>query len=444
MAREDVPESARGPLQRPNLRLLKDHSFRRLLESRLLGQVAQTALLYSLLILVVRETGSSIQTTILVVSFILPSILLGIPAGILADLLPARPLVIAGYLGRAAAVVLMLVYQDSLWALYGLVFAISTIGQFTGPAESATLPRMVESGQVAAANALFALSVVAGQVIGGIGVAPVLLKLVGVESVFVVAVAVYVLAAFLVSMAESFSGGRAVKRRDVRSLRPATAVPRGWRLLSGSRAVFLAVVYLTVAGTLGKALIVLAPHYSRDVLSIASENTVFVVAPAGLGALLSIAATPLLIRLVGARRATAFGLGVLLITFFSLGLVVVVRDLVLDYVHIDLGIEFIKREVGISSVLTTAMLLAIPLGAAGTMVTIAGKALLNSELPEGRQARAFATQSAFSDGASLVPLLVAGAVAELAGVRVVLLLMAIGGFGVAVYFTLRGRREAPG
>ena len=331
----------------------------------------------------------------------------------------------------------MLTNLESLWTLYALVFAISTVGQFTGPAESATLPRMVEAGQVSAANALFALSVVTGQVVGGVAVAPVLLKLVGVESVLVVALAAYIAAAFLVSMAASFTGGGLVGRSAAATLRPTRAVPLGWRLIYGNRAVFLALVYLTVATTLGKTLIVLAPHYSRDVLNIASENTVFVVAPAGLGALIAFGLTPLLIRVVGASRTTVLGLSVLLLTFFGLGLVVVVRDVIFDSVQLDLGIDLIEREVGISSVITTAMLLAIPLGAAGTMVTIAGKALFNREVPEGRQARTFATQSAFSDGASLLPLLLAGAIAELAGVRAVLLVIAIAGFGVTLYFSLK-------
>ena len=445
MAEENLESGGSAAFRAADLGPLKNGSFRRLLESRILGQVAQTALLYSLLILVVRETGSSIQTTILVVSFILPSILLGVPAGILADLLPARPLVIAGYLGRAAAVALMLANLGSLWTLYVLVFAISTIGQFTGPAESAALPRIVAREQVGAANALFALSVALGQIAGGVALAPLLLKVSGVEPVLAVAFCVYLAAALLAVLAKSFAGERAqVRKRRPRSLSPQGVVPQGWRLLSDSRPVFNALVHLAVAGTLAKALVVLAPHYSSDVLGIASENTVFVVAPAGIGALLAFIAAPLLIRVLGASRTTLLGLGVLLVTFAGLGLVVFVKDSLLDSVQLGTGIDFIEREIGISSVITTAMLLAIPLGAAGTTVTIAGKAVINNEIAPGRQARAFATQSAFADLASLLPLLLAGAVAELAGVRAVLLLMAIAGSGVTLYSSRRRLARRPG
>jgi len=86
-----------------DIRLLANPPFRRLLESRAVGQIAQNALLYTLLILVVKETDSSVQTAFLVVAWSLPSIVLGIPAGALAEVLPRRPLLVMGYLLRAAA-----------------------------------------------------------------------------------------------------------------------------------------------------------------------------------------------------------------------------------------------------------------------------------------------------------------------------------------------------
>ena len=68
-------------VQPQDIRLLRNAPFRRLLESRVIGQTAQNAMLYALLILVVEETGSSVQSTILIMAFTIPSILLGIPAG---------------------------------------------------------------------------------------------------------------------------------------------------------------------------------------------------------------------------------------------------------------------------------------------------------------------------------------------------------------------------
>ncbi|MFQ5351225.1 MAG: hypothetical protein ACE5EG_12350, partial [Thermoanaerobaculia bacterium] len=85
-------------VQPEDVRLLANDRFRRLVESRAVGQIAQNAMLYTLLILVVNETGSSIHSTLLVAAWIIPSIVLGIPAGGLADILPRRPLLVLGTL----------------------------------------------------------------------------------------------------------------------------------------------------------------------------------------------------------------------------------------------------------------------------------------------------------------------------------------------------------
>jgi MFS family permease len=416
--------------------LLQNQPFRRLVESRAVGQIAQNALLYSLLILVVNKTESSIQTTLLVVAFILPSIVLGIPAGALAEVLPRRALLTLGYVLRAAAVGAILLYRHDLWRVYLLVLGFSTVGQFTGPAESAALPRMVRSEQVATANSFFVLSVMVGQVTGGVVLAPLLLKSLGVEVVLGVAAALFLAAAVVVSRVAGLQGRQNGSQEGGR-LSLGRALAEGWRVLRSSRHAFMAMVYLTIAGTLAKSLAVLAPHYTRDVLRIEAENTVFVVAPAAIGAIAALVLAPLLTRLLGASRTTVFGFFLLVLGLISLGLVVYVRDFMLD--HVDLGISFVEERVGVSSVITVAMIIAIPVGFAATVVGVAGKAVLNQEAAEGTQARVFATQSALSDALSLVPLFIVGVVADLVGVRSVLLAAALAGLAVAMYLNLLGR-----
>jgi len=200
-------------------------------------------------------------------------------------------------------------------------------------------------------------------------------------------------------------------------------------------------VYLTIAATLARSLAVLAPHYTKDVLRISTENAVFVMAPAAIGAVLALLLAPLLVRLIGASRTAAMGFVLLALGLIGLGLVVYVRDFMMT--HVDLGISFVEERVGVSSVITMAMILAVPVGLAMTMVTVASKAVLNQEAPPGTQARVFATQSALSDALSLLPLFAIGAVAELVGVREVLLVAASTGLVAAVYLGLL-RRSATG
>ncbi len=428
-------------VQPEDVRLLANDRFRRLLESRAVGQIGQNALLYTLLILIVNETGSSIYSTLLVMAFILPSILLGLPAGGLADVLPRRPLLVLGYVIRAALATGMIVYSDDVWTVLLLVLAFSTVGQLTGPAESAALPVLVRRDQLAAGNSLFVLSVMVGQAVGAVVLAPFILKLFGARVSLGVAAAMFLWAAFIASLMTGLraSADDAGARRGEGGLIDALAA--GWMVLRSSRRAFLALVYLTVVGTLGKALAVLAPHYADDVLRIDTENTVFVVAPAAIGALAALLLAPPLARWLGALRVAFAGFVIFVLGILGLGLVVLLRDFLLE--NVELGLAFVEREVGVSSVVTMAMILAIPVGFAATVVGIAGKAVLNQEAPEGKQGRVFATQSALSDALSLLPLLAIGGVAELVGVREVLLVAAVAALLAGLYLSVSRRFGPP-
>ena len=430
-------------VQPEDVRLLANDPFRRLLESRAVGQIGQNALLYTLLILIVNETGSSIYSTLLVTAFILPSILLGLPAGGLADVLPRRPLLVLGYVLRAALVAGMIVYSDDVWTILLLVLAFSTVGQLTGPAESAALPTLVRRGQLAAGNSLFVLSVMVGQGVGAIVLAPFVLKLFGARVSLGVAAAMFLWAAFIVSLVTGLRArpvGEDPQRGEVSLMDALTA---GWMVLRSSRRAFLALVYLTVVGTLGKALVVLSPHYTKDVLDIETENTVFVVAPAAIGALAALLLAPPLARRLGALRVAVAGFVLYILGIVGLGLVVLVRDFIVD--SVDIGFTFVEQEVGVSSlsIVTMAMILAIPVGFAATVVGVAAKAVLNQEAPEGKQGRVFATQSALSDALSLLPLFIIGGVAELVGVREVLLVAAVAAFLAGVYVSVSRRFGPP-
>src|SRR3990172_8849540 len=428
-------------VQPEDIRLLANSRFRRLMEARAVAQTGQNAMLYTLLILVVNETASSIHSTLLVTAWMLPAIVIGVPAGGVADVLPNRGLIVTTYGMRAALAASMILYVDNVWALYVLPLAFSCVGQLGGPAEAAALPNLVRRDQLAGANSWMVLSLMVGQGAGAVALAPLLLKFVAAEAALAIAALLLAAAAFIATSVTGLRAGAGPDAPPSGGLIESLAA--GWTVLRTSRRAFLALVYLTVVGTLAKALAVLAPHYTRDVLKIDAENTVFVVAPAAIGALLALVVTPPLARWAGAARMAALGFVLYVLGIVGLGLIVFVRDVIVE--NLELGLPFVQREVGVGSVdiVTMAMILAVPVGFAATMVGVAGKAVLNEEAPEGKQGRVFATQGALSDALSLVPLFAIGGVAELVGVRSVLLVAAVAAFLVGVYLSVSRRFGPP-
>jgi MFS family permease len=422
-----------------DLRLLKNPRFRHLLASRMLGQTAYNAVLYALLILVVTDTGSSVQSTFLIVAFTLPSAIFGIPGGALADILPKRFTLTAGYFLRGAIVAALFFYADDVFMIFVLAAATATVNQVFAPAESATVPALVRDDQLPAANALMVLTMVMGQIAGMVVLAPILLKLISAQAVFSVAVVIYFGSAYIVGwLARDFTAAEEARTQDPGFIE---VVKEGFRILRTNRMAYLAIVYLTTSFSLLKVLVVLLPKYTEDVLDIRAEDAVFVAAPAALGAGLGLALVPLASRLFGAWRVVAAGFIIFLLCLIGMGMVVYVRDFI--QTHLDLGITFAEEQVGVSSVITVSMILAVPIGFAFSLVSVGARVVLNRQAPPRAQGRVFAVQMAVGDVLSLAPLLVIGVMADVVGVRGTLLASALAAMLAAGYLTFSKRFGPP-
>ncbi len=420
------------------LRLLSNPPFRRLLESRVLGQAAQNAMLYALLILVVKDSGSSINSTLLIVAFTLPTIILGIPAGTLADLLPKRFSLTLGYLLRALVAGALVYYRGSVGYVYLLAAALSTVGLVFAPAEAAVVPSIVRRDQLPAANSLMILTLVLGQVAGAVVIAPLLIKLIGEGAVFVVCVGLFLGATYIIGWLAS---GFTKAQEKPPSIGFMEATREGFRILRTNRHAYLAIAYLITAVALSRVLVILMPKYVTDVLQISPEDTVFVAAPAAIGAGIGLLVAPPLTNWLGAWRVVVAGFAVFVLALIGLGFVVYVRDFIES--NLNFGISFVEKEVGVSSVITVTMLLAIPIGFAFTLTNVAARVVMNEQAPPEAQGRVFGVQMALGDLLTIVPLLLVGVVAEVVGARATLLACAIAAAGVTSYLTFSSRFGPP-
>lgn len=427
----------------PQPGLLSEPPFRRLLRAKLAMQVAQNIVLYTVLIVVVERTESSMQSTLLVLAMTLPSVILGVPAGLVVDWLPKRALLMAVGLVRAGICLALLQYGDSLRDIYLLVLLFAAVGQLQGPAESAGLPGLVGRRRLSSANAYLTLATLAAQVAGMVIIAPAFLKTVGESPLYVLSGVLFILGGTTYFRTSGL--GAPVEPEEVPS--PLAETPgriglwAGLDVIRRDRAIYLAMVELTLAAFLMKSLVVLMPHYARDILNLAPDNSVFIATPAAVGSLIGLALVPLLAWFIDPRRLVTAGLIVFIAALIGLGFVYFAADAVEEQLRLNLsGIE---DRLGISSVVSMTMLLAVPLGLAFTVVSVAARTVFNHRSPPELQGRVFATQSALADLASVPPLLLIGAVADLVGVRAVLIVAAGLCAVAAVAVRLRPLGQAP-
>ena len=419
-----------------------DPRFRRMLGAKLCVDIAENALAYALLIVIVRHTGSGIHSTLFVIALTIPTIIFGIPAGAIADRLPKRPVLMAALALRIGLTTLLLRVLGNVWQIYGVTIAFFAVGQVFAPIWIASLPRLVGFARLSRAHAFFNLTQLGGQVAGVVLIAPILLKTLGDRAVLIV-VALFFVGAIVMTARIGELPDRAPtspheeKGKVIREAR--TGALAGWHLIHADAALFLAVIQLTIVASLLRSLIVLFPFYTHQVLGIAPENAVYVAAPAAIGAAAGLALAPAL-GVIGRGRLATIGFAILVGALACLGLVNLVRPLIADYLH--LGMTGVAQQFGVPPLVTTAMLFAVPMGFGIALNLVAARTVLNERAPEEAQARVFATQSALGTVASLLPLLLVGALTSVVGARAVMLLAAILSAAAPIWLTRRRKAAA--
>ena len=113
--------------------LLADRRFLSLWLSQGIAQTAQNALLFSLLVVILNITNSSIHTSILVFCFILPSIPLGFAVGVILDRVDKGPVLVVTNLLRAAGCLLFFFFHAEAWGIYAIAVVVATAGPFSTP-----------------------------------------------------------------------------------------------------------------------------------------------------------------------------------------------------------------------------------------------------------------------------------------------------------------------
>jgi MFS family permease len=175
-----------------NRSLLKNGRFLRLWIGQGTSFVGDAVSMVALVILVVQITGSASAVGGALVARLLPTLASPL-AGVLADRLDRRLVLVASDLARAV-LVLGLVFARDLTTIYILVFLMGLARTLFNPTVRAAFPSVVGGGDMTRANALiggtFSVSETAGPAFGGLLVASV-----SVDAAFVFDSATYVISA---------------------------------------------------------------------------------------------------------------------------------------------------------------------------------------------------------------------------------------------------------
>ena len=432
--------------------VFRNGPFLRLWLAQAVSQTANNMVNFALLLRVreiieihdLRHPNTAISLVIL--AFSLPSVLFGPIAGVVADRMNRRTVMAGTNALRAVAVLCFLVIQPEwpvmtiLVAHYVVTFLFGIAGQFFAPAQGATIPQLVPREQLIHANALFNLTFTGAQLLGFATLGPVLIKVIGVDRLFAVTVA-----AFIVSTVLVITLPRSLRLAAAATAPPAHPVRRlindvreGVVFILADGFLMKAIFYLSLAATTFLMVAALGPDFITSVIGLPKEDIGFIVGPAGLGVFCGV----VLVSLVARRfdRAT-------LIDWAMASAGVVLLLLALSKSIVDRLWLWDETPSGLLTGVTAG--LAALLGFCNAFILVPAQTMLQERSHEQIRARVYATFFMISNTVSFLPIFFAAALADLFGVVRVLVIVSVlvGAIGLGSVWRRwrleRARWEAP-
>lgn len=388
--------------------------------AQIASQLAFNMMNFVLILFVFEKTSSNTAVSGIVISFTLPALFFGMLAGIYVDRRNKKSILLVTNLSRGILTILFFFARESLGLVFALAFLVSSATQFFIPAEASSIPQIVSRKLLISANSLFAITL-NGSILLGFVLAGPLLKIFGFGKTFLFAGVLYFLAAFFIlflptvgvtqRLAFSDFFGRGSIGRIIFRLREI------YGLIRRVKEIFFAIIFLTVSQGLILVLATLLPGYATTVLGIEATDISFVIlTPATLGMVLG---SVLLMRfwkkLSGKILVNA---GIILS-----GIIILILPLISRFTSKYFILSLNQYLPGILEidVLHVVIALLFLVGLANSVIIIISNATIQGGTKKQFVGRAYGAVIALSAALSLFPILVAGGLADVFGVKTVLM-----------------------
>ena len=407
--------------------VFRNRNFALLWVSQVFGQSAQNAIFFVQMVMVEELTRSSALVGLMVLCSNLPAILFGLLSGILIDYLPKKMILLLCNISRIFVVAAFVFFNrytrggGLLTAVYVLTFILSTIGQLSDPAEAAMVPLLVPPHQLLTANSVFHMLFNVAQVLGLLFLAPLALKIGGVDGAFVTISLTYLLTAALIwpiSVHERKPDHRA--RQDI--------FPYLWEQLKvggqfilAKKTVLVAICQHALVNFLTTIIAVLAPGFATRVLGTDPTDAIYIFFSAGLGMFLVTLWTGH--KGYRFRRETLIAVGLLITGLALLGFAFVAWNGEASLAGLTESYQQMSMQV---------MFMAMALGAGMTLSVVSAQTIVQEQSPEAIRGRVLAAQFMSVSLVSLPPTLFIGGLADYIGIPKVMLGLAALVIGSAV------------
>lgn len=383
------------------LQVLKIKAFRNLWLSQLFSQVFLNLLFFSLIIRVYEITHSNSAVSLLVFLQILPTVFVGVFAGIFVDRWGRKPVMFFSHFLRVLVVLAVFLSTETVGWLYALVFLTSVITQFFFPAEAGAIYQYVkEKKLLLTANSLFSLTFFGSVIVGNVLAGPFLVIFGPNWTFFIVAMAFLLASVFTYQLP-----GNGVIHIHTLTIHGIfsdflAGLDHLYKTPKVRSGIFLLGVSQITIGILG----VIAPGFADQVLRIpVASVSLLVMAPAASGMALGAILLGQYFHKTERNKLikTGFFVAAVALTLYSM----------VDKLHAP-------------TILMSLGLLAL-LGCANAFLDIPVNTMIQEHTPEEVRSRVYGVVSSVIGLAGVFPIILSGALADIIGVRYVMLLMGL-------------------
>ena len=412
--------------------VLRYTAFRNIWFAQLAAQLADKFLLFSLIILAYNVSGGSTPVAVTLLTYTVPAVLLAPPAGVLADRVDRKQLMMWCNFGRGAAIALIPIaavipgLKGDFAHLLVIAFVFSAVGQLFGPAEAAVIPTILPRSALITANSMALLTMVLTLVLGG-ALAPVLSRI-DLYAPYWVGAALLAVAGTLIFASDippvQRTNSPPVVESASRFRRMVNDITEGIDVVRKSVGVRLAFFQVSVALLMLLTLFTLAPAFVTKVIGISALDTYVILLPATVGAIVSAIVLGQFLRTIDRARLLAVSMIAFGLTILGLAAVPQAMSTLPDlHVHAKLtGAAF-------------SLVLGIEFGA----ILIPAITYLMESTSDEIRGRIFALLYMVINGVTAIPVLVAAGLADLIGTAHVIggmgALLVVGGIAVAIAWT---------
>ncbi len=398
--------------------------FQKLWWAQILSQVAFNTLLYSLIIRIAERTTSNTAVSFFILSFSVPAVIFGLFAGVYVDRWDRRSILIATNVLRTALIPLFyLAERNGFYAIYPLAIITSVVTQFFIPAEASKMATTVPHRILHQANSLFTFTLYTAIIIGPIAAGPAL-KYIGLDRLFVVLFVLFGLATIMTMLLSKDSKDREEKpngeERKIHS-ELLDALKHIW----GNSRVKAGILLLTFSQTMIQMIAAVAPGFARNVLGVdVADTSLLLLGPAALG------------MIVGALVLSRFGhrwnkKRLIVIGVFLAGIQLMILGAVRGFEnYVD--------------VIQLAVATLFTLGAANAMLDVPSQTAIQVHTPEELRGRVYGILNTMINGASFLPVLFAGVIADIFGVSTMIILLGIVVFLTGFYIQDKAKQLSTG